>query len=424
MSTPVPILFAHFGANWLRGSERCLLDLLTHIDRTRYRPIVWCNAPILAEQVRKLDLPVELSRFTILLHWTPPRFDVPNYRQLVNTGRRLVRNHAVRLIHANSGAPNQWLLPVARSLRLPLVTYLMIVYNLRERCTLGLHQVTMAVGMSRGCIDGLLADGMPPARTRVIYGAVDVAQIGRGAHTELRRQLGIAPDAVTLTRIGSLIHRKGVDLLLHALAQLRAEGADCHLLIVGDGPERASLEALARNLGVQAHAHFLGQIEPAGSVFRDATDIAVSPARDEGFGLTVIEAGAFGLPIVATDTPGMREILTDGYSGCIVPTEDVPQLAATLRRLIDDPELRRRLGAAARETVERRFLVSRYVAEFEATYDELLRVPARELGWRGAWSPPGIYARWIGGVLRRRLGGSGMVERRLGSAQASTGMPR
>jgi L-malate glycosyltransferase len=423
MSAPVSILFAHFGANWIRGSERCLLDLLTHLDRTRYRPIVWCNAPVLAEQVQKLDVPVELSRFTILLHWTPPRFDVASYRRLVKTGRRLVRAHDVRLIHANSGAPNQWLLPVARSFRLPLVTYLMIVYNLRERCTLGLHQATMAVGMSRGCIEGLLADGMPPARTRVIYGAVDVAQIGRGDHTELRRRLGIPSGAVTLTRIGSLIHRKGVDLLLQALAQLRGEGADCHLLIVGEGPVRASLEALAHSLGLEGHAHFLGQIEPAGSVFRDATDIAVSPARDEGFGLTVIEAGAFGLPIVATDTPGMSEILTDGHSGFIVPTEDVPSLARTLRRLIDDPELRQRLGAAARETVERRFLVSRYVAEFEAIYDELLRRPARELGWRGAWSPPGVYARWIGTVLRRRFGSGGTVER-LGSGQASAGIPR
>jgi glycosyltransferase involved in cell wall biosynthesis len=399
----VPILFAHFGNDWIRGSERCLLDLLTHIDRRRFHPIVWCNAPTLAEQVRQLDVSVQLSRFTILFHWTPPRFDIANYGRLVRTGRRLVRTHGIRLIHANSGAPNQWLLPVARSMRLPLLTYLMIVYNLRDRCTLGLHQVSLAVGMSRGCIDGLIADGMPASRTRVIHGAVDVALIGRGDHRDLRHRLGIPPDAVTLTRIGSLIHRKGVDTLLQAVAHLRAEHANCHLLIVGDGPDRTKLEALARQLGLEAVTHFLGHVEPAGSVLRDATDIAISPARDEGFGLTVIEAGAFGLPVVATDTPGMREILIDRETGLIVPIEDIPGLAHAIRTLIDDPALRRRLGVAARESVERRFLVSRYVADFEEAYDELLHEPGSRLGWTGAWSSPAICGRWIGKALRRRL---------------------
>jgi L-malate glycosyltransferase len=410
MSEPTPILFTHYGADWIRGSERCLLDLLAHIDRRRYRPIVWCNAPTLADAVRRLDLPVHVSRFTILGHWSRPRLDVLNYGRLVREGLRLVREHRIRLLHANSGAPSQWLVPVARRARIPLVTYLMIVYNLRERCTLGLHQVTRAVGMSRGCIDGLLADGMPAQRTSVIYGAVDVGLIGQGDQRGLRQRLGLPPHALTITRIGSLIPRKGVDLMLRAFAALRADHPSCHLLIVGDGPERQPLEALARTLGVDGSAHFLGQIEPAGAVLRDATDIAVSPARDEGFGLTVIEAGAFGLPVVATDTPGMREILSDGVSGLIVPIGDVPALTGALRRLVDEPGLRSRLGAAARETVERRFLVSRYVAEFEALYAELLARPERDLGWVGDWTGPGVYGRWIGGVLGRRL--------KRGSAQA------
>ncbi|HJU65024.1 MAG TPA: hypothetical protein VJ596_05070, partial [Gemmatimonadaceae bacterium] len=75
----MPVLFTHFGEEWIRGSERCLLDLLTHIDRRQFAPIVWCNAEKLAEEVRKLGLPVHLGTFHLLLDWTPPRFDVPHF---------------------------------------------------------------------------------------------------------------------------------------------------------------------------------------------------------------------------------------------------------------------------------------------------------------------------------------------------------
>lgn len=191
---------------------------------------------------------------------------------------------------------------------------------------------------------------------------------------------------------------------MHAFAQLRQERPGCHLLVVGEGPDRPKLEALTRQLGLENAAHFLGLVDSAGAVLRDATDIAVSPARDEGFGLTVIEAGVFGRPIVATDTPGMREILSDGESGLVVPIGDVPALVSAMRRLMDDPALRRQLGEGARRTVSARFLVRRYVAEFERTYVELLGTPAQSLGWSGPSTGFGPYRRWLTGALRQRLG--------------------
>ncbi|HEX5387023.1 MAG TPA: glycosyltransferase family 4 protein [Gemmatimonadales bacterium] len=405
MTAPVPILFTHYGEDWIRGSERCLLDLLTHIDRARFRPILWCNAAALAREAGALDVPVHQSKFSILLHWTPPRYAIGRYLALVREGRRIVRQHGIRLLHSNSAAPHQWLLPIARGERLPLLAHLHVVYAQRDRFTLGLHQATLAVGVSHGCIDGLLDDGMPRERTRVIYNGVDVDLLARGDERGLRHRLGIPDDAVTLTRVGSLIHRKGVDLMLRAFAELRRTHPNVHLLVVGDGPERPALEALARELGLADTAHFLGLVPSAGAVLRDATDMAVSPARDEGFGLTVIEAAAFGLPIIATNTPGMNEILRDGESGLIVPIEDVAALVRALDVAIRDPALRHRLGAAARATVQERFLISRYVSGFEATYTELLAKPQAELGWGGPKTGPVVYGRWLSGVVRRKLPG-------------------
>lgn len=403
---PAPILFTHYGEEWIRGSERCLLDLLTHIDRSRFRPRVWCNAETMAREVRALDVPADVSPFSILFHWDPPRYAFAQWWRQVRQGRALVARHGIRLLHSNSAAPTQWLLPVARSARLPLVTHLHAPYVLRERITLGLHHTTLAVGVTAGCLEGLIADGMPAERTRTIYNGVDPKEWGRGDETGLRARLGIRPDEIVLTRVGSLIERKAVDVMLRVFARLLAERPHCHLLIVGEGPDRPTLEAMARDLGVASRAHFLGFVESSGAVLRDATDIAVSPARMEGFGLTVIEAGLAGKPVVATDTTGMREILAPGENGMIVPVEDEPALLAALRDLVDRPDLRARWGAALRATVEDRFLVSSYVRALEETYAELLRRDPSTLGWTGPWTSPAIYPRWLAGLVRRRIAGA------------------
>lgn len=407
---PHPILFTHYGENWIRGSERCLLDLLGHLDRRRFDPFVWTNNTALVEAVRGLGITTYSSRFSILFHFDPPRLDFPNYFQLIREGREIVRRHRVRLLHSNSGAPNQWLVPISRREHVPLLLHLHAPYAQRERCTLRMHQATLVIGGSRGCVDGLVADGMAPERVRVIYYGVDATLLAQGDERDLRSRLGIAPDDVVLARVGSLIQRKGVDLMLRAFAELLRSHPRCHLLVVGEGPERSELERLSDSLGLSGRVHFLGLVPSAGAVLRDATDVAVSPARMEGFGLTVIEAGLFGLPIVATDTPGMREILTHEQDGLIVPIEDVSALVSALVRVVRDPELRDRLGAAVRETVERRFSIRRYIAELEQTYEELLGNPgwARERsGIRAALRP---YWRWIRDAAARRLDPSPRTE--------------
>ena len=411
MKQPQPILFTHYGENWIRGSERCLLDLLSHIDRTVFKPVLWCNNPALAREARDLDISTYESRFTILFHFDAPRFPVLNYLRLVREGLRIVRAHDIQLLHSNSAAPNQWLVPVARQARRPLLVHLHAPYGQRERFTLGLHQASLAVGVSQGCVEGLVAEGMAPERVRVIYNGVDTTLLASGDERGLRARLGIGPDEIVLTRVGSLIHRKGVDLMLQAFAELLGIHPRCHLLVVGEGPDRQELQALAGRLGIDRRVHFTGLVPSAGAVLRDATDLAVSPARSEGFGLTVIEAGAFGLPVVATDTPGMREILTNEENGLIVPVENVPALVAALARLVSDPATRRRFGQALRETVERRFSIQRYVREFEETYAELLDRPRKEFGWSGPHTRFASYRKWLGAAAGR------MVRRRRGRIQ-------
>jgi hypothetical protein len=401
---PVPVLFVHYGTDWIRGSERCLLDLLRHLDRDRFRPIAWCNTPVMAEAIASLGVPVSRSRFPILLDWAEPRFDVRGFARLVREGADLVRRHGIRLVHANSAAPTQWMLPVARRARLPLVTHLHANYDLRGRCTFGLHHATLVAGVSRATVQGLLDDGVPAERVRVVHNGVDRERLGRGDATRLRSSLGIAPTDVVLSCVGSLIHRKGIDVLLHAFARLRHAAPDVHLLVIGDGPERDALVALAGELGLGAAAHFLGERDDVGAILRDAVDVSVSASRDEALALFLLEAMAFGRPVVATNVGGTAEAVDDGVTGYLVGAEDPVGLADLTQRLVRDTALRRRFGEAARRRAERDFSAERMVAQLCALYDELLARPARQLGWTGPHGPLRPWGRFVGGVVCRRLG--------------------
>ena len=379
-----------------------MLDLLANVDRDRIAPVVWCNGAIMAAAVEALNLPVVQQPFSILFGWDAPRFDVWHYRRLVRDGLRLVRRHGVRLIHANSGAPVQWMLPVARTARIPLLAHLHAAYAARDRLTLGLNQVTLAAGVSQPTVAGLLADGMPFGRVTVVPNGVDVARLGAGSATSLRADLGIPAGVPTVTAIGSLIQRKGFDILLHAAAELRRTGVDARYLLVGDGPDRTALHALADTLGLRDIVHWLGERPDAGAILRDATTVAVSAARDEAFGLTLLEAGAFGRPVVATRVGGVAEVVIDGETGILVPPADPDRLAGALGYVLTTPADAARLGAAARDRVATHFTMNRVATDFAALYERLIAADANTYGWRAPWTPtPALWREAWRAAMRR-----------------------
>lgn len=401
---PAPVLFVHYGEDWIRGSERVLLDLLAHLDRRRFRPVVWCNAPVLAREIAALGIDVTTSRFPILLDWSAPRFDVPGFRALVREARTLVRAHGIRLVHANSGAPCQWMVPAGRAERIPVLGHLHANYDLRGRCIFLLHHVTLAIGCSAGTLQGLTEDGVPPERMRVVYNGLDFERLAGGDARRLRAELGIAPDDVVVVSVGSLIHRKGFDVLLRAFVRVRAEAPHVRLLVVGDGPDRAALAALARELDLGDAVRFLGERHDTGALFRDVADVAALASRDEAIALSILEPLWARRPVVATRVGGVAEAVDDGVSGLLVPSEQPEALAAALLRAAADADLRRRMGEAGHARILRDFTVQRSVERLGALHDELLAIPAGRLGWSGPWGPWRPWARLAAASLGRRLG--------------------
>jgi glycosyltransferase involved in cell wall biosynthesis len=399
-----PILFVHWGDEGIRGSERVLLDLLTGIDRSRFVPALWCNTETMANAAAEIELPARVSRMPILLGWDSPRLDISAYRALMREGQSLIRELGARLVHANSAAPNQWMVPVARRELVPLVAHLHAVYGFRDRCTLLLHQVPFIVACSEAAASPLRSDGFPESRVRVIYNGVDPIRLNEGDAHELRASLGVAGEAVLVVAVGALVRVKGFDVVMRALQVLSARGVDTHLAIVGEGPQRAELEALAREVGIRSRVHFLGQQKNVGAILRDAADVVAVGSRIESFGLVAAEAGALGRAVVGTKVGGMPEVVDDGKTGILVPSEDHVAFADALAALAKDPALREKLGAAARERVLSRFTAQHAAKSFEELYSALTSQPRESFGWSRLGFRTAPFARLGFAILRRRLG--------------------
>lgn len=153
--------------------------------------------------------------------------------------------------------------------------------------------------------------------------------------------------------VGRLEHEKGFDLLVRAFAEATQRHRGWELVIAGDGSQRAALEAMAASCGVADRVRLPGTQADIGRVYA-AADVFALPSRFEGFPNALLEAMAAGLPSVAADCPtGPREIIRDEHDGLLIGAEDVVAITGALSRLIGDPQLRSRLGAAGAEAVNR-----------------------------------------------------------------------
>jgi glycosyltransferase involved in cell wall biosynthesis len=170
--------------------------------------------------------------------------------------------------------------------------------------------------------------------------------------------------------VSRLSREKGLDVLLRALARIRASGADATLRIAGDGPERERLAALVADLGVGAFVSFLGAQRDTASLYRSC-DVFVQPSREEACSLSVLEAMAAGAPVVATAVGGTPELARDELDALLVPCDDPALLAGAVVALLEDRARAAALGASARRRVLARFTLDRMIGETIAVYDAL-----------------------------------------------------
>lgn len=214
--------------------------------------------------------------------------------------------------------------------------------------------------------------GLPEDKIDVVHYGLDRLPEPWGAN----EPVALPPDARVLLAISRLVEQKGIDVAVQALAELRREHRNAVLVVLGEGPSRASLEALAGSLGVEDAVFLPGRAGDVAWWLRRA-ELLVHPARWEGFGLALLEAMLAELPIVATGVSAIPEIVADGETGLLVAPDDPPALARALRRVLAEPELAARLGRAALERARAEFSVERMARRTLDVYEAAASSEAR-----------------------------------------------
>jgi glycosyltransferase involved in cell wall biosynthesis len=232
--------------------------------------------------------------------------------------------------------------------------------------------------LNEGMIGEALADGF--SRDRIVWmpNPVDVgvfrpARFGEAA--EWRARYGIPPSAPVAIYVGRLSQEKGLAELLRGFAAAVQNAPSAVLLIVGDGPLRPDLEALCRDLHLgPEHVRFAGRV-PSGEIpfWLRASDVYVLTSPNEGFPCALLEAMSAGLPSVVSAIPANLQLVDDGIHGLTVGWNAEKEIGAALVRLFGDPELRERMGQAARARVVENYSMDRVLERYERLFEDLTK---------------------------------------------------
>ena len=377
------LFYNHTGK--VSGAERVLLMILGGIDRSRFNSVVLCptDGPLAemidAAGVRRLGIKPLQARFTL----RPDRLIkyVTSFLSLLWAARAAVIAEAPDLVHANSIRAGLLMSAATVGLRIPIVWH---VHDLLPR-----HPVSSAVRFyacaSRRtrvvAVSRAVADRFQGKLTRwfrdridVIHNAVDTERFFPDATRRRRFRAELHAESARLVGIiGQLTPRKGQLELIQAFNELARDLPDIQLLIIGealfdhDRPYAALMTDEATSGGCADRIHFLGPREDVPDIVR-ALDVLVVNSHAEPFGLTVIEGMAAGTAVLAPRVDGIKEIIRDNESGRLLPSLGLRALRDSLRELLSDAELRRRLGKEGRQDAVRRFARDRFLKEIQTAY--------------------------------------------------------
>jgi len=353
------------------GAENLLLSILRRLDPVRYESVVCTlgERGALATQVEALGVPLlELG----LMRRGGGR------GRAVRALAELLRRERIDLLHAHLYHANLIGRLAARRVGIPCVVSIHNTYT-RPKWHRRLvnwwlarrHTDAIIAGSEEIRRDILRYDHVRPELVQVIPNAVDLSRSASALTREAARErLGLAAEAYVLGTVGRLEEQKGHRFLLDALDQLRTQGLDVVLLLVGGGREEAPLREQAARLALGERVRFLGMRDDLGDLFR-AMDLFVMPSLWEGLSLAMLSAMAAGLPVVATHVGGVPEVLGDDERGFVLPPGDAAALAERIAWCHAHPDATALAGIAGAAHVRANYSDAAMVKRVEAVYERV-----------------------------------------------------
>ncbi len=360
----------------LYGAEKVILNLSGEMLRSgRFQPVVGCIVAGSGEPCALYD-EAERQGFEAV------RIVVRNGRlalDLPRAGRQL-RAMGIDLIHSHGYKPSIWGsacrpwsgVPVMATCHLwfkgaGLPTKMKVMLEAEKLVNRSLRDL---VAVSQPIRDVLVRAGVPASRIHVIENGVDVEgrpQLSAAERSGLRDELGLPAGAFVVLNAARLNRQKGQWNLVRAASLLRAEGGDIRILIVGGGPLEGELKALAKAEGVEDRVSLLGFRDDVDSLLQVADAFAL-PSQDEGMPMSLLEAVARRVPVIATAVGDIPQVIRHRQSGWVIPREDPAALAAAITAILKAPDRGAALAAGAHGVVASRYSRAAMFAGYEKIY--------------------------------------------------------
>ncbi|MDE2079328.1 MAG: glycosyltransferase [Patescibacteria group bacterium] len=359
------LLFVITKSNW-GGAQRYVYDLAASLNTDYDLAVAAGGGGILLERLRGTGIrTIPLSSLARDIH---TKGDVAAFFELY----RLFRRERPDIVHLNSSKAGALGALAARLAGVPRVIFTVHGWPFNEpvsplsktfRWSASLATLLLcheSITVSRfGEMHAPLG-----LKTVMIHNGIETPQFL--PRSEARAKLGIAENAPFIIGTIAELHRnKGIDILIDALPQV----AHALLVIVGDGEERAALETRVTRLQLEERVEFAGFVPDASSLLK-AFDLFVLPSRTEALGYVLLEAGAAGMPVVASTVGGIPEVIEDGLSGALFPAYDADALAETLNTLMASPGTRAHYGERLAENTARYFNLRGMVKKTVEVYEE------------------------------------------------------
>jgi glycosyltransferase involved in cell wall biosynthesis len=369
------------GQHGVYGAEQCILSWMDEMRRRSDAEfVVVCfvgrgqESNHFVELVRQRGIPVE----TISMR----------QHQLFGVVRnltRLIRHHQVDLLHTHENRSDIVGYLAARRAGVPVVatihgftneTWKTGLYNRLNLAFLRFAHFARLICVSNSMRRQLSKRWRSAPNLVTIHNGIEHPGSPREEmNGNLRSELGLRRHDLIVGVVGRLAREKGQRVLLEAAPRILEDHRRAVFLLVGDGPDRALLEARARELGLEQAVRFLGYRRDALSILRQLDLLAV-PSSSEGISMVLLEAMGRGIPVVATRVGGTPEVMQHGVTGLMVPPDDPRSLAVAVSSLLERTELAREMGQEGEKRIRETFPVSLTANRIRRVYEEAVSLPS------------------------------------------------
>jgi len=372
---PAPILFLIDFLHIFSGTERHLFELVTNIDRKRFKPFVvtFQGSPAFKKKLEQNDIPVKILNMR----------KIYGRRQLAMFFKlnEFIQREGIKILQTFHTNPDIYGTMLARFARIP------VVISSRRDMGLGRNRrnvwcykllnryVDRIICVSEKVKQFVIADeGVSGDKITVVYNGIETKKLDLPVDVARARKKLSIPDGVpVMGMLANFNPVKGHRYFLDAAVIIKKTMPDVHLVMAGEGPVLEQTRQKAVQLGLERCTRFIGYTEAIAEAL-SVMDVVVSPSCSEGFSNTILEALYMSKPVVATDVGGNAEVIRNGQTGILIPPKNADAIARWVSAMFTDKDKARMLGNNGSRLVREKFLIPTMMENTMNIYDDLLRM--------------------------------------------------